>query len=92
MSRLGLPFDCAPDVNEAALPAEEPEQLVKRLALAKARAVSARFASHLIIGSDQVAVLDGSVIGRPGGHERASAQLEVSAGRRVSFLTARPCS
>lgn len=88
LSRLGLPFDwCAPDVDEAGLPAEEPEKLVKRLALAKARAVAARFASHLIIGSDQVAVLDGSVIGKPGGCAGAIAQLEASAGRRVSFLT-----
>ena len=89
LARLRLPFTVeAPDVDEAALPGEAPAALARRLALAKARAVGARHPDALVIGSDQVAELDGQAIGKPGGHERAAAQLRAMRGRSVVFHTA----
>lgn len=88
LERLGLPFRVqAPLVDEAPLPGEGPAELVARLALAKAGAVAATAPGALVIGSDQVAVLDGVVMGKPGGHEGARAQLERASGRTVEFLT-----
>jgi MAF protein len=88
LGRLGLPFEVvAPLVDESRLPDESPEALVLRLSEAKARAVATRFAAALIIGSDQVAVIDDEVVGKPGNRERAIAQLSRAAGRRVSFLS-----
>lgn len=87
--RLRLPFDVvAPDVDESPLPAEPPAQLALRLALAKARAVAAREPLAIVIGSDQVADLDGTAIGKPGSHQRAVAQLRAMRGRSVVFQTA----
>lgn len=89
LSRLGLPFESvAPDVDEAALPGEAPAALAERLALAKARAVAALHPGAIVIGSDQVADLDGEAIGKPGTHERAVAQLQRMSGRQVVFQTA----
>jgi septum formation protein len=93
LGRLGLPFEaCAPQVDEAALPDEAPPQLAWRLAQAKATEVSARLAAQgedvLVIGSDQVADLNGQALGKPGSHERAVAQLKAMRGRRVLFHTA----
>ncbi|CAK0740371.1 m(7)GTP pyrophosphatase [Gammaproteobacteria bacterium] len=86
--RLGLPFDCvAPELDETPLPEEAPAALVRRLSEGKARAVAPRYPHALIIGSDQVAVLDGRIIGKPDNHERAVAQLRAASGRRVEFLT-----
>ncbi|EIC23118.1 Maf family protein [Thiorhodovibrio frisius] len=88
LDRLGL--ECrtdAPDIDEQALPGEAPATLVERLALAKARAVAPRHPNALIIGSDQVASIDGQMLGKPGGHQAAIAQLERLAGRQVCFLT-----
>ncbi len=88
LSRLGLPFTCAnPDTDETPLPGEAPEALALRLSEAKARAVAAHFPGALIIGSDQVATVDGEIFGKPGTHERAVAQLRALSGRRVNFFT-----
>ncbi|MFT7721749.1 MAG: Maf family nucleotide pyrophosphatase [Roseateles sp.] len=89
LGRLRLPFEAvAPEVDEARLPGEAPAALAERLALAKARAVAARHAGAVVIGSDQVADLDGEAIGKPGHHEAAAAQLRRMSGRVVVFQTA----
>ena len=89
LSRLRLPFEVlSPEVDEAALPGERPADMALRLALAKARAVAALRPEAVVIGSDQVADLDGEAIGKPGTHERAVAQLRRMSGRRVVFQTA----
>jgi len=89
LERLRLPFTVvAPQVDEAALPGEAPAALALRLALAKARAVAALQPQAVVIGSDQVADLDGQAIGKPGDHARATAQLRRMSGRRVVFQTA----
>ncbi|MCK9532057.1 MAG: Maf family nucleotide pyrophosphatase [Gammaproteobacteria bacterium] len=88
LARLGLPFQvAAPEVDEGALPGESPDALVRRLAEAKARAVAAKHPGALVIGSDQVAVLEGQVLGKPGDHARATAQLRAASGKAVQFLT-----
>ncbi|MEO5343375.1 MAG: Maf-like protein [Gammaproteobacteria bacterium SHHR-1] len=88
LGRLGLPFaTAAPDIDESSLPGETPQQLVLRLAEGKAQAVAEAFPDCLIIGSDQVACLDGQVLGKPGNHERAREQLRQAAGREVEFVT-----
>ncbi|TDG14040.1 septum formation inhibitor Maf [Seongchinamella unica] len=89
LNRLAIPFRCeAPEVDETPLPGEEPAALASRLALAKAHAIAARFPEALVLGSDQVASIDGDCIGKPGGHDAAAAQLRASSGRLVSFYTA----
>lgn len=89
LARLGLPFDtAAPDVDETPLPGETPLALARRLALAKAQAVAALHPQAVVIGSDQVAELDGLPLGKPGTHERAVAQLQRMRGRSVRFHTA----
>jgi septum formation protein len=89
LERLRLPFEVsAPEVDEAPRAGESPAALAQRLALAKARAVSAAHPDAVVIGSDQVADLDGEPIGKPGTHERAVAQLRAMRGRSVVFQTA----
>ena len=89
LERLRLPFQVhAPDVDETPRAGEAPAALAQRLALAKARAVSALHPDAVVIGSDQVADLDGSPIGKPGTHERAVEQLRSMRGRSVVFQTA----
>ena len=89
LARLGLPFDvAAPDVDETPLPGEAPRALALRLAQAKARAVAAQHPQAVVIGSDQVADLAGQPLGKPGTHERATAQLRQMRGRTVVFQTA----
>ena len=89
LERLRLPFEVrSPEVDETPRPGEAPAALAQRLALAKAQAVSAQFPSAVVIGSDQVADLDGEPIGKPGTHERAVAQLRAMRGRSVVFQTA----
>lgn len=78
----------APDVAETALPDEAPAALAQRLAQAKARAVALKHPGALVIGSDQVAELDGQILGKPGDTARAAAQLQASSGRDVRFHTA----
>lgn len=88
LERLGLPFRTAdPHVDEAPLPGETPEELVLRLAEAKARAVSVENPAALIIGSDQVACIDERILGKPGTRARAVEQLEGASGRSVIFVT-----
>ena len=89
MQRLRLPFEVdSPEVDETPLAGETPEALARRLALAKAHAVAARHPEALVIGSDQVADLDGQPLGKPGTHERAVQQLRLMRGRTVIFQTA----
>jgi septum formation protein len=89
LGRLRLPFEVmAPDVDESPLPGEAPETTALRLARAKAAAVAVRAPGSIVIGSDQVATLDGDQIGKPGDHARALAQLRKMRGRRVVFHTA----
>lgn len=88
LQKLGLPFEVdAPAVDETRQPGESPAELVGRLAREKARAVAIRHPDALIIGSDQVAVLDATVVGKPGDHATATAQLSRASGRSVEFLT-----
>ncbi|WP_455198921.1 Maf family protein [Kaarinaea lacus] len=88
LQRLGLSFETiSPNIDETASPDETPEQLVKRLAESKARAVAFDYPDSLIIGSDQVAVLNGDILGKPGNHENALEQLGNASGQEVIFLT-----
>jgi septum formation protein len=89
LARLRLPFDVeSPDIDETPESGERPEALAQRLAVAKARAVARRDANAVVIGSDQIADLDGHCIGKPGNHERATGQLRAMSGRTVVFHTA----
>ena len=89
LGRLRLEFiTFAPRLNEAPLAGESATATASRLALAKARAAVDTYPDALIIGSDQVAELDGDAIGKPGDHERATAQLRRMSGRTVVFHTA----
>jgi len=89
LSRLKLEFDVlVPAIDESPRPGETPRTLALRLALAKARAVASQRPAAAVIGSDQVADLDGEPLGKPGNHERAVAQLRRMSGRVVVFQTA----
>jgi septum formation protein len=89
LARLRLPFEAvAPDIDETPLAGETPTDTALRLAREKAAAVAARIPGALVIGSDQVATLDGEQIGKPGSHEAALAQLQKMRGREVVFHTA----
>ncbi|HEY5292718.1 MAG TPA: Maf family nucleotide pyrophosphatase [Burkholderiales bacterium] len=89
LARLGLPFEVAsPGVAEIPLPNEAPQDTARRLAEAKARAVAARFPRAILIGSDQVAVLEGTTLGKPGNHANAVRQLKAMRGKEVVFHTA----
>lgn len=88
LARLGLPFAVAnPQTDETPLPDESPESLALRLSEAKARAVASEYPDALIIGSDQVATVDGKIYGKPGNHERAVEQLRTLSGKTVNFFT-----
>ena len=88
LSRLGVEFSSvSPDIDESARADETPDALVCRLAEDKARAVALAHPSALIIGSDQVATLEGRVLGKPGTHDRAVEQLSLASGKRVTFHT-----
>ncbi len=89
LERLQIPFDVvAPDVDETQLPGEAPRALAERLALAKAHAVARAFPGAVVIGSDQVADLNGQALGKPGNHGRAVLQLRQMRGQTVVFQTA----
>jgi septum formation protein len=88
LERLGLAFESwSPDVDERALTGESPRQTAQRLAQSKATAAASRWPQALIIGSDQVADLDGEAIGKPGTLDNAKAQLRRLSGHAVSFHT-----
>ncbi|WP_354625018.1 nucleoside triphosphate pyrophosphatase [Psychromonas sp. MME2] len=76
-----------PNVDETALPSENAQQLVTRLAIQKAQAVTDKYEHALIIGSDQVCVNDGVILGKPGNFENAFKQLKAASGKRITFYT-----
>ena len=88
LERLQIPFDTvSPEVDETPLPDETPQQLVQRLAIAKAQAVADDNTNALVIGSDQVAVHDNTVVGKPRDHEHAVEQLRQASGNSVMLYT-----
>ncbi|MDN6322006.1 MAG: Maf family protein [Halomonas sp.] len=88
LNRLQLPYQChSPDIDETPHPGETPQALVHRLALSKANAVASLFPHHCIIGSDQVAVFEGDILGKPHTTEKACANLARFSGQRVTFVT-----
>ena len=89
LSRLHLPFESiAPDIDENPLSYESPEQTAMRLAEQKAAAIAKIYPNSIVIGSDQVAMLDGEQIGKPGTHKAALIQLQKMRGKNVTFHTA----
>jgi septum formation protein len=89
LERLQLPFRCLPpQTDEAPWPGETPATLAVRLARAKAKSIAMLQPGALVIGSDQVASIEGSIMGKPGNFNAASAQLRSSSGREVVFYTA----
>ena len=89
LARLRVPFDVvSPNVDETPLAGEAPQALATRLALAKAKAVANLHPHAVVIGSDQVADLNGEPLGKPGTHERAVLQLQRMRGHTVVFQTA----
>jgi septum formation protein len=88
LQKLAIPFDAAaPDTDETMMDKESPEALVSRLAESKARAVAHDWPNALIIGSDQVACVDGEILGKPGNRQNAMQQLTQAAGKAVTFYT-----
>ncbi|ARP95890.1 Maf family nucleotide pyrophosphatase [Bordetella genomosp. 13] len=89
LSRLRLPYTAvSPDIDETPRPGEGPAELALRLSEEKARAIASRHPGAVVIGSDQVATVDGAPIGKPGDFERARAQLQALSGRTVEFHSA----
>ena len=88
LDKLGIKFDTiSPETDETALEKESPQELVERLSIAKAKAVADKVSDSLIIGSDQVSVIDGEIIGKPHTHENAVKQLQNASGKTVTFYT-----
>ena len=88
LARLKIPFEAiAPEVDETPRLGEAPERLVERLAREKARKVAAAHPDALVISSDQVAVYNGKIVGKPHGHDKAVAQLKEASGRVVTLYT-----
>ncbi|MFA9418739.1 MAG: nucleoside triphosphate pyrophosphatase [Gammaproteobacteria bacterium] len=88
LERLHLPFEChSPEVDESLLPGESASSYVCRLAEAKAQAVADKYPGAVIIGSDQCALLDDEILGKPGNHENALRQLKAAQGKTVVFHT-----
>ncbi len=88
LNKLGVTFDTlSPEVDETALDNETPQQLVERLSIAKAKAVASKVDDALVIGSDQVSVINGEIIGKPHTHENAVKQLQNASGKTVTFYT-----
>jgi len=89
LARLGVPFECvAPGVAEQRLPGESAAGMSARLAREKAEAIAKSRPGTVVIGSDQVALRDDTLLGKPGTVERCMEQLRASSGREVLFLTA----
>jgi septum formation protein len=89
LQRLQLPFSCqSPEVDENQLPGEEAAAMAGRLAQAKAEAIAGLYPADLVIGSDQVAALGQTIMGKPGDHASAREQLLASSGQTVHFYTA----
>ena len=88
LERLGLPFlTDRPDVDESPRPGESPEEIVRRLSQEKALAVSVRYPDALVIGCDQVAAVEGRIVGKPGNHEAALKQLKEVSGKTITLYT-----
>ena len=88
LDKLGIEFDTAsPETDETALDNETPQQLVERLSIAKAKAIADKEVNTLVIGSDQVSVINGEIIGKPHTHENAIKQLQKASGKPVTFFT-----
>lgn len=88
LNKLGLHFiQVSPDIDETPMTGESPAALVERLATSKAREIAKTHPEALIIGSDQVAVIDDDILGKPGNHHNAMTQLKRASGRDVEFLT-----
>ena len=88
LEKLAIPFhSAAPDIDESPLPGEEAQQLVMRLAGLKAQALAADYPRHLIIGSDQVCVVNNQIVGKPHSEAKAREQLRAMRGTRVTFYT-----
>ena len=88
LDKLQLPYRChSPEIDESRSPGENATQLVMRLAEEKARAVADQHPGSVIIGSDQVAVLNDTILGKPGTKQNAITQLQQASGQRVTFLT-----
>ncbi|HVY53606.1 MAG TPA: nucleoside triphosphate pyrophosphatase [Gammaproteobacteria bacterium] len=86
LQRLQIPFKvAAPNIDETPLPNETPQNLVQRLALEKAQAVAKQYPDALIIGADQVGVLDGVIQGKPLTYENAKIQLQNASGKTIKF-------
>jgi MAF protein len=89
LDRFLVEFEAvSPDIDESNAEGLEPAELARHLARAKAEAVSASSRNALIIGADQLAALDGRVLGKPGSHQKAVEQLLAASGKSVTFLTA----
>jgi len=88
LERLKIPFEViAPDVDESPRSGEMPEKLVERLAIEKARKIAGQIPGALVIGSDQVAVYDGQIVGKPHSHGKAAQQLRSASGKTVTLYT-----
>lgn len=88
LERLMVPFSTfSPDIDESAHDGETPKQLVERLAIEKALETAKHFPNSLIIGSDQVALHDQEIVGKPGTHERAVEQLQAASGKKIALFT-----
>jgi len=88
LARLKIPFEAiAPEVDETPKPGETPEQMVERLSREKARKIAQAYRDALVIGSDQVAVYNGRIVGKPHDHDKAVAQLKEASGRTVALYT-----
>jgi MAF protein len=88
LEKLNLPFQCAkPNIDETAFANETPQDLVERLAIEKAQAVAGEFTNALIIGSDQVAVCDGDILGKPHNFDNGVKQLTKFSNKAVTFYT-----
>lgn len=88
LQKLGIPFvAAAPDADETPLKDEDARHLVTRLAQQKAQSLASQYPHHLIIGSDQVCVLDGNITGKPLTEEKARLQLAQASGHIVTFYT-----
>lgn len=88
LEKLNIPFECAkPNIDEGPIENETPIALVERLAIEKAQAVVNEYSNALIIGSDQVAVHNNKILGKPHTHEKAVKQLTAFSGNKVTFYT-----
>ena len=88
LAKIGIEFTAiSPNIDESPLPEEAPEALVQRLSEEKARKVAHQYSNHLVIGSDQVAVVNNEIVGKPSNRAQAIKQLEAASGRTVSLYT-----